>query len=159
MYKRQYKYLPYNRLFENTETINIKDYGDFDVYPNRDSLKYREVYGLKDIGTMIRGTIRKVGFPKSWNMLVRLGVTDDSFKISNSEGMTYREFLNCFLPFHKSLTIEDKTMKMLNIDEGDSQWIKLNEIDLFSDSKKIPLKNASPAQILEYILKLSLIHI
>ena len=150
---KKYKYLPYNRLFENTEMINIKDYGDFDVYPNRDSLKYREVYGLEDIGTMIRGTIRKVGFPKSWNMLVRLGVTDDSFKISNSEGMTYREFLNCFLPFHKSLTIEDKTMKMLNIDEGDSQWIKLNEIDLFSDSKKIPLKNASPAQILEYILK------
>ena len=150
---KKYKYLPYNRLFENTKVINIKDYGDFDVYPNRDSLKYREVYGLEDIGTMIRGTIRKVGFPKSWNMLVRLGVTDDSFKISNSNGMTYREFLNCFLPYHKSLTIEEKTMKMLNIDEGDSQWIKLNEIDLFSNSKKIPLKNASPAQILEYILK------
>jgi len=150
---KKYKYLPYSRLFENTEIINIKDYGDFDVYPNRDSLKYREVYGLEDIGTMIRGTIRKVGFPKSWNMLVRLGVTDDSFKISNSNGMTYREFLNCFLPYHKSLTIEEKTMKMLNIDEGDSQWIKLNEIDLFSNSKKIPLKNASPAQILEYILK------
>ena len=150
---KKYKYLPYNRLFENTEMINIKDYGDFDVYPNRDSLKYREVYGLEDIGTMIRGTIRKVGFPKSWNMLVRLGVTDDSFKISNSQGMTYRDFLNCFLPYHKSLTIEDKTKKILNIDEGDSQWIKLNEIDLFSDSKKIPLKNASPAQILEYILK------
>ena len=86
---KKYKYLPYNRLFENTEMINIKDYGDFDVYPNRDSLKYREVYGIEDISTMIRGTIRKVGFPKSWNMLVRLGLTDDSFKISNSQGMTY----------------------------------------------------------------------
>ena len=150
---KKYKYLPYNRLFENTEMINIKDYGDFDVYPNRDSLKYREVYGLEDIKTMIRGTIRKVGFPKSWNMLVRLGLTDDSFKISNSQGMTYREFLNCFLPYHKSLTIEDKTKKMLKIDESDCQWMKLNEIDLFSKTKKIPLKNASPAQILEHILK------
>ena len=150
---KKYKYLPYNRLFENTEMINIKDYGDFDVYPNRDSLKYREVYGLEDISTMIRGTIRKVGFPKSWNMLVRLGLTDDSFKISNSQGMTYREFLNCFLPYHKSLTIEDKTKKMLKIDESDYQWMKLNEIDLFSNTKKIPLKNASPAQILEHILK------
>jgi saccharopine dehydrogenase-like NADP-dependent oxidoreductase len=42
---------------------------------------------------------------------------------------------------------------MLKIDESDSQWIKLNEIDLFSKTKKIPLKNASPAQILEHILK------
>ena len=150
---KKYKYLPYNRLFENTEMINIKDYGDFDVYPNRDSLKYREIYGLEDISTMIRGTIRKVGFPKSWNMLVRLGLTDDSFKIYNSQGMTYREYLNCFLPYHKSLTIEDKTKKMLKINEGDSQWIKLNEIDIFSKTKKIPLKNASPAQILEHILK------
>ena len=150
---KKYKYLPYNRLFENTEMINIKDYGDFDVYPNRDSLKYREIYGLEDISTMIRGTIRKVGFPKSWNMLVRLGLTDDGFKISNSQGMTYREYLNCFLPYHKSLTIEDKTKKMLKINEGDSQWIKLNEIDIFSKTKKIPLKNASPAQILEHILK------
>ena len=150
---KKYKYLPYNRLFENTEMINIKNYGEFDVYPNRDSLKYREIYGLEDISTMIRGTIRKVGFPKSWNMLVRLGLTDDSFKISNSQGMTYREYLNCFLPYHKSLTIEDKTKKMLKINEGDSQWIKLNEIDLFSKTKKIPLKNASPAQILEHILK------
>ena len=69
---KKYKYLPYNRLFENTERINIHEYGGFDVYPNRDSLKYREIYGLNDIETMIRGTIRKVGFPNSWNILIRL---------------------------------------------------------------------------------------
>ena len=51
----------------------------------------------------------------------RLGLTDDSFKISNSQGIIYREFLNCFLPYHKSLTIEDKTKKILKIDESDSQ--------------------------------------
>ena len=150
---QKYKYLPYNRLFENTERIKIKDYGDFEVYPNRDSLKYRELYGLKDIGTMIRGTIRKVGFPKSWNLLLRLGLTDDSFKISNSNGMTYRDFLNCFLPYHKSLSVEDKTKNLLGINEEGSDWIKLQEIELFSNTKKIPLDNATPAQILEYILK------
>tara|TARA_B100000963_G_C22531698_1_gene627887 strand:- start:114 stop:1196 length:1083 start_codon:yes stop_codon:yes gene_type:complete len=150
---KKYKYLPYNRLFENTERININEYGEFDVYPNRDSLNYRKIYDLADIETIIRGTIRKVGFPKSWNILVRLGLTDDSFKISNSRGMTYRDFLNCFLPFHKSLTVEEKLKKVLKINEGDSEWVKLNEINLFNDSKKIPLSNASPAQILEHILK------
>ena len=149
----KYKYLPYNRLFENTERIKIGKYGEFDVYPNRDSLKYREIYDLKNIETMIRGTIRKVGFPKSWNMLVRLGLTDDSFKIFNSNKMTYRDFLNCFLPYDKSLTIEEKVKGILNIDHKDFEWAKLNEINLFSDSKKVPFKNASPAQILEHILK------
>ena len=150
---KRYKYLPYNRLFENTERISIDGFGEFDVYPNRDSLKYRKIYGIEDISTMIRGTIRKVGFPESWNMLIRLGLTDDSFQISNSKGMTYRDFLNCFLPFHKSLTVEEKIKEILKIDEGDSNWLKLTEIDIFSSIKKIPLENASPAQILEYILR------
>ena len=149
---KKLKYLTYNRLFEETERINIKDYGDFDVYPNRDSIKYRDICGLESVNTMIRGTIRKVGFPKSWNMFVKLGLTDDSFKISNSLGMTYRDFLNCFLPYQKYLSIEDKTKNILNIDENDTEWNKLNEINLFSKTKKIPLENASPAKILEHIL-------
>ena len=150
---KKYKYIPYNRLFENTEKIKIKDFGEFDVYPNRDSLKYREIYGLNDIDTMIRGTIRKVDFPMGWNMFIKLGLTDDSFKIHNSCGMTYRDFLNCFLPYHKSLSVEEKTKKILEINESDKNWIKLKETDIFSSSKKIPFKNATPAQALEHILK------
>ena len=150
---KKYKYIPYNRLFENTEKIIIKDFGEFEVYPNRDSLKYRQIYELNEIDTMIRGTIRKVDFPKAWNMFVKLGLTDDSFKISDSFGMTYRDFLNCFLPYHKSSSVEEKTKILLNINKTDKDWIKLNEIDIFSSSKKIPLKNATPAQILEHILK------
>ena len=150
---KKYKYLPYNRLFENAERISINEYGEFDVYANRDSLKYREIYGLANIETMIRGTIRKVGFPKSWNMLIRLGLTDDTFKMFDCKNLSYRDFLNCFLPYDKSLTVEEKVKNLLNISEEDFDWVKLNEINLFSDSKKIPFENASPAQILEHILK------
>jgi hypothetical protein len=41
-----------------------------------DSLKYRSVYGLDNVLTLYRGTIRKVGFSKAWNMFVQLGMTD-----------------------------------------------------------------------------------
>ena len=150
---KKYKYLPYNRLFESTERININEYGEFDVYPNRDSLKYREMYDLVDIETMIRGTVRKVGFPGSWNMLVRLGLTDDSFKMFDCKDLSYRDFLNRFLPYNKSLTVEEKVKNLLNINEKDLDWVKLNEINLFSNSEKIPFEKASPAQILEHILK------
>ena len=149
----KYKYIPYNRLFKNTEKIKIEKYGQFEVYPNRDSLKYREIYSLNNIKTMIRGTIRKVGFSESWNMFVKLGLTNDSFKISNSENMSYREYLNCFLPYDYKLSIEEKLQRVLSISKGDENWEKIKEIDILSSNKKIPLKNASPAQILEYILK------
>ena len=149
----KYKYIPYNRLFKNTEKIKIEKYGQFEVYPNRDSLKYREIYSLNNIKTMIRGTIRKVGFSESWNMFVKLGLTNDSFRISNSENMSYREYVNCFLPYDDKLSIEEKLQKVLSISKGDENWEKIKEIDILSSNKKIPLKNASPAQILEYILK------
>ena len=149
----KYKYIPYNRLFKNTEKIKIEKYGQFEVYPNRDSLKYREIYSLNNIKTMIRGTIRKVGFSESWNMFVKLGLTNDSFRISNSENMSYKEYVNCFLPYDDKLSIEEKLHRVLSISKGDENWEKIKEIDILSANKKIPLKNASPAQILEYILK------
>ncbi len=149
----KYKYIPYNRLFKNTEKIKIEKYGQFEVYPNRDSLKYREMYSLNNIKTMIRGTIRKVGFSESWNMFVKLGLTNDSFKISNSENMSFKEYVNCFLPYDDKLSIEEKLQRVLSISKGDENWEKIKEIDILSSNKKIPLKNASPAQILEYILK------
>ena len=150
---KKYKYIPYNRLFKTTEKIKIKGYGEFEVYPNRDSLKYRNIYSLNNIETMIRGTIRKVGFSESWNMFIKLGLTNDDFKISNSKGMSYRDFLNCFLPFDKNLSIEDKLAKVLSISINDKNWNKLTEIDIFSSARKIPLENASPAEVLEFILK------
>ena len=150
---KKYKYIPYNRLFKTTEKIKIKGYGEFEVYPNRDSLKYRNIYSLNNIETMIRGTIRKVGFSESWNMFIKLGLTNDDFKISNSKGMSYRDYLNCFLPFDKNLSIEDKLAKVLSISKNDKNWNKLTEIDIFSSVRKIPLENASPAEVLEFILK------
>ena len=150
---KKYKYTTYNRLFKTTEKIKIKGYGEFEVYPNRDSLKYRNIYSLNNIETMIRGTIRKVGFSESWNMFIKLGLTNDDFKISNSKGMSYRDYLNCFLPFDKNLSIEDKLAKVLSISKNDKNWNKLTEIDIFSSARKIPLENASPAEVLEFILK------
>ena len=149
----KYKYIPYNRLFKNAEKIKIEKYGQFEVYPNRDSLKYREIYSLNNIKTMIRGTIRKVGFSESWNMFIKLGLTNDSFKISNSENMSYKEYVNCFLPYDDKLSIEEKLQKVLSISKSDENWEKIKEIDILNSNKKIPLKNASPAQILEHILK------
>ena len=151
--KGKYKYVPYYRLFDNTETINIDEIGEFEVYPNRDSLKYRKLYNLDNIQTMKRGTIRKVGFSKSWNMLIRLGLTDDSYRISNSKNMSIREFTNCFLPYDPNKSIEKKVQKELRIKSFNEEMKKLKAINLFDDKKKIRTDNGTPAEILEEILR------
>lgn len=148
-----YKYIPYHKLFRRTEFLDVEGYGKFEVYANRDSLKYREVYGLEDVLTLYRGTMRRVGFSKAWNMFVQLGMTDDSYTIENSEGMSYREFVNLFLPYSPTDTVELKMRHYLKIDQDDIMWEKLMELHLFDHKRKIDLKNATPAQILQKILE------
>lgn len=148
-----YKYIPYQKLFRRTEFLEIEGYGTFEVYANRDSLNYREAYGLQNALTLYRGTMRRIGFSKAWQMFVILGMTDDSYTIENSEGMSYREFVNLFLPYSPTDSVELKLRHYLKIDQDDIRWGKLLELNLFDHSKKIPLKNASPAQILQHILE------
>ncbi|MBA4318572.1 MAG: saccharopine dehydrogenase [Flavobacterium sp.] len=147
-----YKYIPYCNLFRRTEFLEVEGYGKFEAYSNRDSLKYLDVYGLNDVLTLYRGTIRRVGFSKAWNMFVQLGMTDDSYIMEDSENMSYRDFVNSFLPYHPTDSVEIKMRLILKIDQDDIMWDKLLELDLFNRNKKVGLKNATPAQILEKIL-------
>ncbi len=147
-----YKYIPYGTVFRRTEFLEVEGYGKFEAYSNRDSLKYRSIYGLDDILTLYRGTIRRVGYSKAWNMFVQLGMTDDSYIMEDSENMSYRQFVNSFLPYHPTDSVEIKTRLILKIDQDDIMWDKLLELDLFNPDKKVNLPNATPAQILEKIL-------
>lgn len=148
----KYKYIPYHKLFRRTEFFHVEGYGKFEGYANRDSLNYRSIYGLEDILTLYRGTIRRVGFSRAWNMFVQLGMTDDSYIMEDSENMNYREFINSFLPFSHTDTVELKTRYMLGIEQDDEQWDMLVELDIFNPDKIVGLKEATPAQILEKIL-------
>lgn len=147
-----YKYIPYHKLFRRTEFLQINGSGKFEAYANRDSLKYRSIYGLDTIPTMYRGTIRKVGFSRAWNIFIQLGMTDDTYTIEDSENMSYRDFTNLFLAYSPTDSIELKLRSYLKIDQDDIMWDKLIELDIFNPAKKIGLKNATPAQILQKIL-------
>lgn len=148
-----YKYIPYHKLFRRTEFLEIEGYGTFEAYANRDSLNYREAYGLQDALTLYRGTMRRVGFSRAWNMLVQLGMTDDKYRIEDSKGMSYRDFTNLFLPYSPTDSVELKLRHYLKIDQDDIMWGKLLELDLFNPNKKFEIENASPAQLLQKILE------
>lgn len=147
----QNKYIPYHKLFERTEKINFKEAGEFDGYANRDSLRYRSIYGLETIPTLLRGTLRRSGFCQAWNVFVQLGMTNDSFQMDFPEGMTNREFLNSFLPFHPSKRVEEKLKEYLP--KVDIEIMsKIEWMGMFSETQ-IPLTKGSPAEVLQKILE------
>lgn len=147
-----YKYIPYNRLYRRTEFLEVDGYGRFEVYANRDSLKYQSAYGLENAKTLYRGTMRRVGFSRAWNMFVQLGMTDDEYTMDDSEHMSYRDFVNAFLPYSPTDSVELKFRHALKIDQDDIMWDKLEELDIFSATKMVGLKKATPAEILQNIL-------
>ncbi|RKS50717.1 saccharopine dehydrogenase (NADP+, L-glutamate forming) [Gillisia mitskevichiae] len=148
----KYKSIPYNKLFKRTEYIQIDGHGKFEAYANRNSLDYRSIYGLEDILTLYRGTIRRVGFSRAWDMFVQLGMTSDSYELPDTKNMSYREFVNTFLPYSDTDSVEIKMRHNLKIDQDDIMWDKLLDLDLFNDEKIIGIENATPAQALQKIL-------
>jgi len=147
----RFKYIPYHRLFRRTEVIDIEGFGKFEGYANRDSLKYISKYNLQDVPTVYRGTLRRPGYCRAWDVFVQLGATDDSFTMKNTEEMTYKEFINSFLYYSAEDPVKTKLYQYMHIDQDSDVREKLEWLGIFDDTK-IGLKEATPAEILEYIL-------
>lgn len=151
--EKTYKYIPYSQLFKRTERMQIKGYGNFEGYANRDSLKYEALYALEGIDTIFRGTLRREGFCKAWDKLILLGMTEDSYEIEVSQGMTFRDFTNLFLNYHPSNSVEVKFQKTLGLAQDDFDLLeKMEYLGLFSN-KEIKIKVGTPAQILQNLLE------
>ena len=147
----RYKYIPYHKLFDRTISRKILNYGDFEVYPNRDSLSYRSIYGIDDIPTIYRGTVRRPGYAKAWSVFVTLGMTDDTYIIEDSENMTYRQFINSFMKYEPNVPVEIKLQQYCTEAADPIVMKKMKWLGIFDD-RKIGLVRATPAQILQKLL-------
>ncbi|MFW5709929.1 MAG: saccharopine dehydrogenase C-terminal domain-containing protein, partial [Bacteroidota bacterium] len=152
LHNGRFKYIPYHKIFRRYERLYILNLGEFESYPNRDSLKYQKTYGLEDVSTMFRGTIRRPGYCRAWDILVQIGATDDSYLVENSENMTYRQFINSFLAYHPEKRVEDKLAEYTGVPEDSEIMYKLRWMGLFSENI-IGLQRVSPAQILQHLLQ------
>ena len=145
------KYIPYNRVFLQTEIINVDGCGSFDGYANRDSLTYQNPYGLQKIKTLLRGTMRMQGYCKAWNVFVKLGLTDDTYVIKDANKFTYSSLLSSYLPNEKGDLRKRLTDFMGS--EADKEAIDKIEWLGFFDDVKIELKEGTPAQLLQNLLE------
>ena len=145
------KLVPYQQLFKRVETIHFPGLGDFDGYPNRDSLNYQAIYGLEEVDTLLRGTLRRAGFCKAWDVFVQLGMTDDTASLQLPPGSTYRQFFNTFLPWSDQLSVEEKLAALIP-DLDFPTFEKLQWLGFF-ETNTLPKTEGSPAQLLQAILE------
>lgn len=148
----KFKYIPYHRLFSEYRMVNIPGMGEYEVYANRDSLLYRDVYGLKDIPNILRGTIRHKGFCEAWDALIKIGLTDASFPILDSEHLTYHELMDAYTGINNpGNSVKDRIAHLIGQPVQSEIIEKLDWLGLFR-KKKINGVSATPASILEDLL-------
>ena len=147
------RFISYQHLFARTETVRVPGFGDFEGYANRDSLSYRAPYGLADIPTILRGTLRRPGYCAAWHALVRLGLTDDAVNLDNPETMTWAELVDAYLPVSHlvGLDLSTRLATYLGLDPLGEEMGRLNWLGLFS-ARPVGLAHATPAQLLERLL-------
>ena len=142
----------YPDVFNQTEKINIDQLGDFDSYANRDSLKYIKLYGLDEIDTMFRGTLRRKGFCESWEIIALLGLTDDEVYL-NTFNKSYKDLILSQL-FNKENVIDLKKEIELKVSRKISEetYNKLLWTELFTCNRKLKNEKMTLAQIVESLL-------
>lgn len=146
------RYQPYHRLYKECRSIDIPEVGTMEAYANRDSLLYREAYGLGDIPNILRGTLRYPGFCEAWDALIQIGLTDADFPILHSGEISYHELMDAYVDQHIGGSVKERIAQMLSEDINSPIMKKLEWLGVFS-KKKIKLPNATPALILEHLLR------
>ncbi|MBS1637034.1 MAG: saccharopine dehydrogenase NADP-binding domain-containing protein [Bacteroidetes bacterium] len=147
----QLKFIPYNRLFTQTDTIEVEGYGRFDAYANRDSISYREPYGLQSVSSILRGTLRMPGYCKAWNVFVKLGLLDESYKIHDAHKLSYTDLIASYLP-NGNGPVKDRLIAFMGPEIDADVIEKLEYLELFSH-KPIKRTEGSPALLIQDLLE------
>lgn len=138
------------KLFEDFHILNVEGLGDFECYPNRDSLGYIEIYGLKNVKTMFRGTLRNIGWCRLWQRIGKIGLLSLN-EIENIKGITYRNFLSNLINCPDEKNLESFLAKYIKEEENSDVMKKLDYIGLLSD-EKITFEKSTPLDVFADLL-------
>ena len=125
------KYIPTENLFRNPLKVEFPKVGLLDVYPNRDSLPYVELYGIPEAKTIMRGTFRYEGWCEIIDALKVLKlITYDKF---NMEGMTYAGMMAKMIGETSTANIVAKVAAKLGVKINARAIVAMEWLGLFSN--------------------------
>lgn len=138
-------FVPDEELFSSTRKIDIEGLGEFEGYPNRNSLPYIDLYGIQGVRTMLRGTLRYQGWCSTMKKFVDLGLLDQA--VRDWEGMTYRDFIRTMIEAAPQPDIRTPVAAYLDIDPESDIIARMEWLDLLSE-KALAVRKGSALDIL-----------
>ncbi|MDN5202327.1 saccharopine dehydrogenase C-terminal domain-containing protein [Fulvivirgaceae bacterium BMA10] len=142
--------IPTEDLFKKPLQINFPEIGDMEVYPNRDSLDYINIYGIPKVKTMYRGTFRYRNWCSSLDGLKALNLT--SYQEMDLTGKSYADFVAEVSGLDTSSDIKSQVARKLDLNEGNEVVEAMEWLGLFS-SKPVHKEKASPFDIIADLMQ------
>lgn len=144
--------VPYEKMFDASKKIKVAGLGTLAYYPNRDSIKYLDIYDVPEIKTFLRATLRHPVFCKGWQAMVKLGLTDpnDSFDTFSS---TYAGWLKRKTGYNNGVSLSQHVANKLNIEEDDKVMNMLDWLGIFDEVQLRPATQSSADILLELLLE------
>jgi saccharopine dehydrogenase-like NADP-dependent oxidoreductase len=143
------KYVPTEELFRNPLKVNFPNVGIMDVYPNRDSIPYKELYGIPEAKTIMRGTFRYEGWCEIIDALKILKLL--SYDKYNMEGLSYAGFMAKQVGEASAENIKAKVAARLGLDVNARALKAMEWIGLFSN-EPMNRKEDSPFEIVSDLM-------
>ncbi|HOW85504.1 MAG TPA: saccharopine dehydrogenase C-terminal domain-containing protein [Candidatus Aminicenantes bacterium] len=132
--------IPSADLFARPETIGIPGLGDFEGYPNRDSIQYKEAYGIPEAGTVFRGTLRYPGWCETLRKMVELGLLDETAR--DRTGQTWLGLVRELAQAAPGADVKAAVSSRLGLPAASPIPARLEWLGLF-DEKPLPAPLAS----------------
>jgi len=140
---------PGEQLFENYTIQDVPGVGSFENYPNRNSMPYKDIYGLKDAHTVYRGTFRMTGWCETMRKIVALGwLSEDPVK--DFSGETYGDLTRHLIGAKPDDDLARATAKFLGLELYATVIKRLEWLGLFSD-EKLPEDKDNPLDYLNVL--------
>jgi saccharopine dehydrogenase (NADP+, L-glutamate forming) len=141
--------VPAEDLFEHISIVPVAGLGDFEGYPNRNSVPYAELYGITEAPTMFRGTLRYPGWCETMKKIGEIGLLDAAER--NLQGMTYVRFVRSLLGMPADWNLKKTLRDKLKIRPDSKVVDRLEWLGLFAE-EPISLERGSALDVLESLM-------
>lgn len=137
-------YIPTEDLFKNPKSLNFPDVGHLEIYPNRNSMPYIELYGIPETQTMVRGTFRHKGWCETLDAMKALRlITNDTYDLT---GKTYADLVATLIGENNSENIKEKAAAYLNKKVDDYALNAIEWLGVF-DNKPMNRTSDTPFEV------------
>lgn len=143
----------YVDIFKYCKTVNIPSLGELAYYPNRDSLEYIKLYGLENVETFIRTTLRHPAFCKGWQYIIEAKLTDTAPQMMHFNDTSFKDwFLSHLLSYSHIGSFDDYLNTIVLPSDRNTIKKQFDYLGLLSEDF-VPNTVYTSADILQYLLE------